>query len=109
MTLPRHAILVCINERPPESPKGSCKPRGSVELFDAIKQAVFERGLKGEIAVNSTSCLKTCPFGATVAVWPEGAYYRGMTPDRVDELIKSIQTGKPMDEWRVPEDEVGRY
>jgi (2Fe-2S) ferredoxin len=109
MTLPHHQILVCLNERPPESPKGSCKPKGSEELYKRIREVVHLRGMKREVAVNSTSCLKCCPFGPTVSVWPEGIYYGQMTPDRVEALLDSIASGKPIDDWKVPAEEVGNY
>jgi len=109
MPLPHHHILVCINERPPENPKGSCKPRGSLDVYARLREAILHRGLKGRIAVNTTNCLKSCPFGATVAVWPEGAYYGGMTPDRADALIDSVQSGEVRRDWLIPEDEVGMY
>jgi len=109
MTQPHHHILVCINERPPESPKGSCLPRGSRELYQEIRQAVARRGLKERIAVNTTSCLKCCPFGPTVVVWPEGAYYGHMTVDRVEALLDSIEAGQPVAAWKIPEAEIGQY
>lgn len=109
MPRPHHQILVCLNERPLENPKGSCKPRGAEELFSRLRQRVHERGLKGQIAVNSTNCLKCCPFGPTVVVWPEGEYYGDMTPERVDALLDAIEQGRPVEAWRIDEAEVGRY
>jgi (2Fe-2S) ferredoxin len=109
MTVPQHHILVCVNERPPDNPKGSCKPRGSMELFVRIKEAVSARGLKGKIAVNTTSCLKSCPFGPTVVVWPAGAYYGNLSPDRIDALLDSIEKGEIIQSWLIPANEVGLY
>ncbi len=74
-----------------------------------LKEAVHARGLKGQVFVNHTNCLKSCPFGPTVAVWPEGAIYGGMTPDRVEALLGSIKKGEVVEDWLVPEAEVGQY
>lgn len=109
MSHPHHHILVCINERPPENQKGSCKPRGALEVYTQIRATLKRRDLEGKIAVNTTNCLKSCPFGATVVVWPEGHYYGTFTPEEVDSLIDSIQQGLPLDHKRIPAAEVGMY
>ncbi len=109
MPRPHHHILVCLNERPAGHPKGSCAPEGAAEVLDAIKRRIHERGLKGQVAVNSTSCLKCCPFGPTVVVWPEGDYYGHMTVDRVDALLDAIEQGRSIETWLIPAAEVGRY
>lgn len=109
MTVPERQILVCINERPPDNPKGSCKPRGSLDLYAKIREAVAARGLKGKVAVNTTNCLKSCPFGPTVVVWPQGAYYGSMSPDKIDALLDSVEKGETVREWLIPADEVGKY
>ncbi|MBM3267065.1 MAG: (2Fe-2S) ferredoxin domain-containing protein [Candidatus Sericytochromatia bacterium] len=109
MPRPHHQILVCTNERPPENPKGSCKPKGALDLFQKLKEAVHARGIRKEVWVNQASCLRSCPFGPTVAVWPEGAIYGGMTPDRVDALLDSVERGEIVADWLVPEGEIGQY
>ncbi|MBU6427495.1 MAG: (2Fe-2S) ferredoxin domain-containing protein [Cyanobacteria bacterium REEB65] len=109
MSKPHHQILVCGNERPMDNPKGSCLPKGSMALFAEIKKRIAERGLRGQIAVNSTNCLKCCPFGPTVAIWPEGHYYGHMTPDRADALLDSIVQGRAIPQWQVEEVEIGQY
>jgi (2Fe-2S) ferredoxin len=108
MPYPRHHILVCTNERPPDNPKGCCKAKGSHELFLKIKEAVFRRGLRHEVFVSQTSCLKSCPFGPTVAVWPQGAIYGPVDEGRIDRLLDSVTRGETVQDWLVPADEVGR-
>ena len=109
MPRPHHHILICLNERPVGHPKGSCAPGGAADVLGALKRRIRERGLQGQVAVNSTSCLKCCPFGPTVVVWPEGDYYGHMAVDRVDALLDAIEQGRSIDSWRIPEEEVGRY
>ena len=109
MTRPSHQILVCTNERPADNPKGSCTARGAQPLVAALKRRVRERDLTGRVAVNTTSCLKCCPFGPVVAVWPEGEYYGPVPVERVDDLLDSLESGQPLSDLRVPEDEIGRY
>ena len=45
----RH-FFVCINDRGPGHPKGSCAQNGAVELAAALKSAAYERGLNGSCA-----------------------------------------------------------
>lgn len=108
MPRPHHHILVCTNERPAESPKGCCKAKGSQEIYMKLREAIFARGLRSQVYVCHTSCLKSCAHGPTVAVWPEGAFYGGMTPDRIDRLLDSVVAGEVVEEWRVPEGEIGK-
>jgi predicted metal-binding protein len=67
---PVRQILVCLNQRPAGNAKGSCAEKGSEELWNALKTAVAERGLKEQVMVVGTRCLKHCSQGITVAVQP---------------------------------------
>lgn len=86
MAKPVRQILICLNQRPAENPKGSCAQKGSEELLHALKLAVAERGLKEQVMVTATRCLKHCSQGNTVAVQPENVWYAKVTPADVDEI-----------------------
>ena len=89
MPRPERHILVCTNERPADSPKGSCAAKGSVALFEALKALTRERGLGKRVIVNRTSCLKHCSRGITVAVYPDNTWYAGVTPADLAEICDS--------------------
>ncbi len=38
---------------------------------------------------NASGCLDSCEFGVTVADYPDGVWYGGVTPDDVEEIIES--------------------
>ena len=98
----RH-LFVCINDRGPGHPKGSCAQRGSVEVAAALKSAAYERGLKRIVRVNKAGCLDQCARGVTCVVYPEAVWYGGVTLDDVEEIVEShLIGGKPVERLVIP-------
>jgi (2Fe-2S) ferredoxin len=65
-----------------------------VELYRRLKDRVRELGLRDEVIVTRTGCLKHCSRGATVGVWPQNRWYGGVTPGDVEEiLLASVASG----------------
>ncbi len=87
----RH-VFVCTNRRPDGSPRGCCATKGGDELRLALKKEVDAQGLKG-VRVNGAGCLDACEQGAAVVVYPEGAWYGGVTLGDVKELVEK-QVGR---------------
>ena len=83
----RH-VFVCINERPADHPRGSCKARGGVEVRDALKAELSRRGLSKMIRANNAGCLDQCEHGVTVVVYPEQVWYGHVTVDDVSEIVE---------------------
>ena len=101
---PAHHVLVCLNTRPPDNPKGSCGAKGSGRLFERLKQMVAERGLKGRVIVNHTSCLKHCSRGITVAVQPDNVWYAGVGEGDLEEICEShLAQGRPLQRLLMPD------
>lgn len=88
----RH-VFVCINERPADHPKGSCKAKCGVEVRDALKAGLTARGVAKQIRANNAGCLDQCEHGVSVVVYPEQAWYGGVTVADVDELIEQHLLG----------------
>jgi (2Fe-2S) ferredoxin len=97
-------ILVCLNERPPESGKPSCAPRGSLAVYHRFKDRVKELGLRDRVMVNRTGCLKHCSRGTTVAIWPWNLWYGGVTPVDVEEILQTsiLGGGREVERLRMP-------
>ena len=55
MPKPERHVLVCINERPADNPKGSCAAKGSPALYEQLKAMAKERGLGGRVIVNGVA------------------------------------------------------
>jgi (2Fe-2S) ferredoxin len=91
-SLQRH-VFVCINERPADNPKGSCKHRGGADVRDRLKAELAQRGLSRIIRANNAGCLDQCERGVTVVVYPEQVWYGGVTADDIPEIVDKHLVG----------------
>lgn len=104
MAKPVRHVLVCLNQRPLDNPKGSCAHKGADDLLAKLKAAVAERGLESQVIVTGTRCLKHCSRGVTVAVYPENAWYAHVTPDDVAEICDAhLRDGRPLERLAMPD------
>lgn len=104
MAKPERHVLVCLNTRPPGNPKGSCGEKGSQQVFERLKAMVKERGLGDRIIVNSTSCLKHCSRGITLAVYPENVWYAGVAVEDLDEICTAhLEGGRIVERLLMPD------
>lgn len=93
-------MFVCTNRRPDGSPKGCCASKGSEELVPLFKREIDAQGLKG-IRINKAGCLDACEQGATVCVYPEGVFYKAVTPDDVKRIVtEHLGAGTPVEPKR---------
>ncbi|MEE2876655.1 MAG: (2Fe-2S) ferredoxin domain-containing protein [Candidatus Neomarinimicrobiota bacterium] len=90
-------IFVCINERPPDSPKGCCSALGGKEIRYEFVKLINQHGLKGKVRSNKCGCLDACEFGPTVVIYPEGLWYTGVRVEDVLEIFKkSVLKDEPV-------------
>ncbi len=75
----RKHILVCGNV--------DCAGRGSVRLVEALRRLIKDTGRERDIRVTVTSCMGRCGEGPTVAIYPDGIWYRGVQEDDAAELV----------------------
>lgn len=73
-------VLVCGN--------ADCVDRGSIALLEAIRRDVKDAGLGREVKVTRTSCMGRCGEGPTVAVYPDGVWYRGVREADSREIVR---------------------
>ncbi len=78
-------VLVCGNS--------DCADRGSLALLDALRREVKREGQAREIKVTRTSCMGRCGEGPTVAVYPDGVWYRGVRDGDAPELVQEHLLG----------------
>jgi (2Fe-2S) ferredoxin len=88
----RH-VFVCCNERENGHPRGCCSDKGSKELLEALKAEVRKHGLNPRVRINKAGCLDQCEHGANMVVYPEQAWYGGVTPADAAELVASHLVG----------------
>ena len=91
MAFEKH-IFICINQRPPENPKGCCGDRG-MALRVAFVQELAKQGLMNKVRANKTGCLDTCSLGPSVVIYPAGIWYKGVTPEDVPEIVEASIKG----------------
>nr|AIE97156.1 ferredoxin [uncultured marine group II/III euryarchaeote AD1000_92_A11] len=70
----RMHVFVCTNERLPESPRGCCAAKNSLEILTRLKRAAKAEGLK-DVRVNKAGCLDNCESGPSCVIYPEGTWY----------------------------------
>ena|SRR6187549_560503 len=87
MPTPKSQILVCVNERGAGSAKPCCAARDGLAVYQGFKDRVKARGLRDEVLVTRTGCLKHCSRGVTVVVWPGNIWYGGVTTGDIDEVL----------------------
>ncbi|GAC56299.1 hypothetical protein GOHSU_04_01690 [Gordonia hirsuta DSM 44140 = NBRC 16056] len=88
----RH-VLVCRGPR--------CSVEGARESSVALAAALAARDLGDDQALQSlTGCLFPCGQAPVMVVYPDGVWYSGMRPDRVEQLVERHLVGDtPVPEW----------
>jgi sirohydrochlorin cobaltochelatase len=81
----RKHVLVCGN--------ADCATRGSVALLVALRRLVRDAALDDDVRITRTSCLGRCGEGPTVAVYPDGVWYRGVAAGDAAELVREHVVG----------------
>lgn len=103
MPKPRAQVLVCVNDRGPESARACCAARDGLAVYQAFKDLVRARTLKDEVLVTRTGCLKHCSRGVTVVVWPGNIWYAGVTPgDALEILERTALAGEAIERLAMP-------
>lgn len=77
-------VLVCGNV--------DCADRGAIRLLSSLRSELKQKGLRKEIEVTRTACMGRCGEGPTVAVYPDGIWYRNVQAEDVEELIEDHLT-----------------
>lgn len=73
-------VLVCGN--------ADCASRGSVGLVEALRRQLAAAGRERDVRVTRTGCMGRCGEGPTVAVYPDGVWYRGVLESDAAELCR---------------------
>lgn len=88
----RH-VFVCLNEREPDNPKGSCKHRGADAIFNTLKVGASKAGLGDNVRINRAGCMEHCSKGPSVVVYPEAVWYRIPTVQDAEEILREHIVG----------------
>ena len=84
-----------------------CTAEVGQAAWETLKKTLKERDLShGPNACYRTKvgCLRICQDGPTMLVYPEGAWYHGMTAERIPEFVEQhLVEDKPIREWMFAE------
>ncbi len=77
-----------------------CEREAGLASWEALKAACKAAG--AEALRRTAECLRVCAGGPWMVVYPEGAWYGGVTPERVDRIVREhVVGGVPVAEWAV--------
>jgi (2Fe-2S) ferredoxin len=80
-----------------------CTPEVGQAAWEVLKQELKDHQLmSGANACYRTKvgCLRICCHGPTMVVYPEGAWYHGMTAERIPFFVRQhLIEGTPIREW----------
>lgn len=89
-------VFICVNQRPPGHPMGSCAEKGSREIYNKMMEALqTDPALFMTTVVTPTGCLGPCGVGPTIVVYPEGVWYGNVKLSDVEEIVdKHLKNGE---------------
>ncbi|MCQ2488799.1 MAG: NADH-quinone oxidoreductase subunit NuoF [Clostridia bacterium] len=76
-----HKILLCAG--------AGCISCNCATVRDAIEETIDKLGLKDGVKMIETGCIGTCAEGPVMLILPERIFYVRVTPDDVENIIKS--------------------
>ena len=89
-------LYVCTQQKPEGVP--SCPASGSSDVIKAIEHEVIARGLDNDVQITTSGCQGLCEEGPILAVYPEGTWYRKLTPSDAAEIVSAhLAGGKPVE------------
>ena len=72
---------------------GDCKKRGSKGVRKVLKDELRERGMAGDVRIDSVDCLGLCKHGPNVVVYPAQTWYLGLETGDVPEVVERLAAG----------------
>ncbi|MCA1823327.1 MAG: ferredoxin [Mycobacteriales bacterium] len=101
MAMPERYLFVCINERAPGHPRGSCMQRGADDVFTELREVQGRHDLTN-IKVVYAGCLEACTSGPVVAVVPDNVWYGGVTVADCEAIItEHVENNRPVEMLRL--------
>ncbi len=91
LTRTRHHVLICNG--------GSCMKQGGEEVTQAIRTELARLEADSFIHTTRTRCNGRCTDACVVIVYPEGTWYKNVTPESGAALVRNYIVGdEPLSE-----------
>lgn len=86
----RHAFL-CVGP-------DCCPSADGLATWETLKARLAELGVP--VLRTKAACLRLCSGGPWLVVYPDGVWYGGVTPERVERIAREhLAGGQPVTEW----------
>ena len=69
---------------------GDCSEKGSVELYQDLKQMLAEKDPEGKNKLRKYPCFGGCEHGINIALFPDRVFYSRITPADVPALCDHL-------------------
>ncbi len=75
-----------------------CSARGSAALLTLLNAEIEALGLGAEVGTRPGACNKLCEEGPSMVVHPDRIWYSRLTPERMQEIVRShLANDAPVD------------
>jgi len=89
MSLKRIDLLICCGS--------GCVSAGAMKIKERFHTVLAEKGLATEVNIIETGCMGPCDYGPVMVIYPEGIFYKSVTPEDVDEIVEEhFIKGRPV-------------
>ncbi|RKX52256.1 MAG: NADH-quinone oxidoreductase subunit NuoF [Thermotoga sp.] len=89
MAVVTNTILICAG--------GACISAGERSVKDTLISRLKELNLLNTVKVIETGCMGACDLGPIMVIYPEGIFYKKVTPRDVDDIVSEhILKGRPV-------------
>ncbi|MCD6182099.1 MAG: NADH-quinone oxidoreductase subunit NuoF [Candidatus Cloacimonetes bacterium] len=96
MSINRTDVLLCCGS--------GCVSAGSLKVKEKMVEQLAKHGLTDEINIIETGCMGPCDYGPVMMVYPEGVFYKKVTPEDVPELVEEhFVKGRPLHRLMIQE------
>jgi (2Fe-2S) ferredoxin len=75
-----------------------CTPEQGESAWQAVKakiRAMFPRLPEAKIYRTRVECFRMCQDGPIAVCYPQGKWFRGVSAERVDEVLDYLASGRP--------------
>lgn len=89
MILKRIDVLICFGS--------GCVSAGASKIKNKLIEILRDRDLLSETNIIETGCMGPCDYGPVMMIYPEGVFYRKVTPEDIEEIVdEHFLKGRPV-------------
>ena len=98
MEIFKYHVFICTQAKPEKTP--ACAASGAEQTLAALREEVAKAGLEKEVLITTAGCMGLCEKGPNLVVYPEGAWYSGVKPEMVKEIVEQhFKNGRPVEKY----------